>query len=341
MTAKRKTSYQVTDLHAAGEPVRIITDGAPKLTGASLLAKRQQAIDRYDGVRQLLMFEPRGHADMYGVWPTEADAPGCALAVLFMHNAGYSTMCGHATIALGRWVIDQGIVAATPPLTQFTLQCPCGPVNVRVETTPEGNPGEVTFDSVPAFAATLDTPIRLNNDRVVSVDLAYGGAYYAILPASRLGMDLTATPVDKLIAMGRQITAAGREQLTIQHPGEAALGFLYGCILTDDAGPPSTQLSRNLCIFGGGQVDRSATGSGITARLALAHARQQAKIGETFTFAGLSGVPFQGQIESIKKTGEVIVSVTGKGFYSGESRFWLEADDPLPVGFSASRTRMG
>ncbi|MEX0431285.1 proline racemase family protein [Spiribacter insolitus] len=334
-SAERRYAY--TDLHAAGEPVRIVTGGAPVLSGATLLDKRRDAMQTHDAVRRHLMLEPRGHADMYGVWPTEPDRSDCALAVLFMHNGGWSTMCGHATVALGRWVIDQGIVQATRPLTSFRLQCPCGPVDVRVETDATGRTGRVSFDSVPAFAGQLSQPLQLNGHERIAVDIAYGGAYYAILPASRLGLDLYGSPFDELVAAGRSIIAAGREQLDIRHPGEADLGFLYGCIITDGSGPPDSLMTRNLCLFGDGQVDRSATGSGITARLALAHARGHLAPGVACEFAGLSGVPFAGEIREALTDDQVIVTVSGQGYYSGEGSLCVESKDPLRAGFEVPR----
>ncbi len=326
--------YSVTDMHAAGEPVRIITAGAPTLEGETLLAKRRNASSQHDAVRQHLMLEPRGHADMYGVWPTQPDHPDCALAVLFLHNGGYSTMCGHATIALGRWVIDQGIVPVTHPSTAFRLQCPCGPVDVSVAIDADGTPGAVSFTSVPAFAGPLDCALEVPNWGSIRIDIGYGGAFYAVLPAQRLGLSLASSPVTELINAGRAITQAGRAQLTLSHPDADDLAFLYGCIITDGNGPANAKLSRNLCIFGDGQVDRSATGSGITARLALAYAQGYAQPGQSYAFAGLSGVAFQGGVHEVKADGSVIVEVSGHGYYSGEARFWVEANDPLGAGFS-------
>jgi len=325
--------YRYTDLHAAGEPVRIVTDGAPDLAGATLLEKRRDAMTRHDIVRRHLMLEPRGHADMYGVWPTPADHPDCALAVLFMHNEGYSTMCGHATIALGRWMIDTGIVTPTPPVTHFNLQCPCGPVAVRVDTPATGPIGAVSFDSVPVFAGPLAQTLTLPGHGAVSVDIAYGGAYYAIVPARRLGLDLATTPTESLVQAGRDIIRAGREQLVIQHPDAADLGFLYGCIVTDDRLPGESSATRNLCIFGGGQVDRSATGSGIAARLALAHQQGLIGPGQACDVAGLSGIAFRGVIRDVDGDGRLIVTVTGTGHYSGHGSFEVETDDPLHDGF--------
>ncbi|MCV6588759.1 MAG: proline racemase family protein [Marinobacterium sp.] len=323
--------YQVTDMHTAGEPVRIFTGGMPALQGDSLLAKRRHVKAEMDLVRQRLMSEPRGHADMYGVWPTEPHHPDAALAVLFTHNGGYSTMCGHATIAMGRWVLDQQLVEPTPPLTRFGLECPCGLVEVNVETAADGSTGQVSFDSVASFAYALDQTVDVPGLGEVTLDISYGGAYYAILPASRLGMSLLETPLDELTRAARQITDATRQQLTITHPDpEAAdLGFLYGTILVDDA--TSRETTGNLCIFGEGQVDRSPTGSGVTARLALDYARGRVQPGQPRLFRGLSGVPFVGQIRRVEGD-RVVVSVSGQGFYSGSSEFVIEQDDALADG---------
>ncbi|RZU99360.1 proline racemase family protein [Spiribacter vilamensis] len=332
MTAETRR-YRYTDLHAAGEPVRIITGGAPTLAGETLLDKRRDAMERHDAVRRHLMLEPRGHADMYGVWPTEPDHPDCALAVLFMHNEGYSTMCGHATIALGRWVLETGRVTPTPPVTHFHLQCPCGPVAVRVTTPADGPIGAVSFDSVPVFAGATGQALSLPDHGRIDVDIAYGGAYYAVLPASRLGLDLYTSAYETLIAAARAIIVAGREQLVIDHPDTPDLGFLYGCLLTDGQAPSANGETRNLCVFGGGQVDRSATGSGIAGRLALAHQDNGIAAGETCAVSGLSGIAFDGAIREVREDGRLIVTVTGTGYRSGAGEFEVERDDPLRDGF--------
>ncbi len=323
--------YRVTDMHAAGEPVRILTGGAPELRGATLLEKRRDAGARLDHVRRALMLEPRGHADMYGVWPTAPHHPGAALAVLFTHCEGYSTMCGHATIALGRWALDRGLVPATPPETRLVLECPCGPVEVFVAVGEDGRPGRVAFDSVPSFAARLDAGLDLPSFGRVPVDVAYGGAFYAVLPASRLRLDLLEAPTDALLAAAREVTAAGRAQLAVSHPSEPDLGFLYGTILTDDAAP--TQPSANLCAFGAGQVDRSPTGSGASARMALDHARGLLAVGAERAFRGPTGIPFAARLERETPAG-VVVRVSGEAHYSGEATFVCEPGDPLAEGFA-------
>jgi len=324
-------------MHTAGEPVRIFTGGVPSLRGGSLLEKRRDAMAHHDHVRRRLMLEPRGHADMYGVWPTEAHHPEAALAVLFTHNAGYSTMCGHATIALGRWVVDQGLVPATTPVTRFLLECPCGAVAVSVTVDERGNTGEARFESVPAFAAGLDCSLDVPGYGRVTVDVGYGGAFYAILPASALGLDLRDTRYETLVDAGRRITHAGREQLTVRHPDEGDLGFLYGTILTDDVAPDSRQPTYNLCIFGGGQVDRSPTGSGVTARMTVDQARGLVEPGATRRFRGLSGGEFMGELISVENA-QVTVGVTGRAHYCGEATLVVEAGDELSEGLSIPET---
>jgi trans-L-3-hydroxyproline dehydratase len=321
--------YRVTDMHTAGEPVRIFTGGIPELQGKSLLDKRRFARDRLDAVRRRLMLEPRGHGAMYGVWPTEPDLPEAALAVLFTHCEGYSTMCGHATIALGRWVLDEGIVAKRAPETRFVLQCPCGPVAVSAEVGDDGRVGRVAFDSVPAFAHLLDAEVAVPGFGRVRVDVSFGGAFYAVLPASRLGLDLRDSPYDDLVRAGQAVTAAGRAQVQIAHPVEPDLGFLYGTILTDDAVPDAP--TYNLCIFGGGQVDRSPTGSGATARMALDRACGGIGPGAVRAFHGLSGLPFVAELREETDAG-VVVRVAGEAHYSGTAEFVCEPDDPLADG---------
>jgi trans-L-3-hydroxyproline dehydratase len=328
-------TYRTLDMHTAGEPVRIVTDGYPALPGATILEKRRYAQARLDHIRRHLMLEPRGHADMYGVIPVEPSHPEADLAVLFTHNSGYSTMCGHATIAIARWAVEHKLVPVERPLTTFNLECPCGVVRVTVEVGETGT-GAVTFESVPAFASHLDLSISTERFGRVRLNISFGGAFYAILPASRIGLSMLETPLETLIQAGREISAATRAQVVIEHPDAADLAFLYGTILTDDAAPGDAAASLNLCIFGAGQVDRSPTGSGVTARLALDHARGALPIGSRRVFRGLTGEPFTGELLREARAGSrpaVIVRVGGRAYYTGTSTFVIEAEDPLRDGF--------
>jgi trans-L-3-hydroxyproline dehydratase len=284
------------------------------------------------------MLEPRGHAEMYGALPVQASASGAAFGALFMHHSGFSTMCGHATIALGRWAVDTGRVPMHDGRADFVLECPCGPVAMHVS---DGG-SSVAFDSVPAFAAALDTVVEVPGFGRVICDIGYGGAFYAILPASRLGLDLRATPVGRLRSAARATTDAIRARGDIRHPTEPDLSFLYGTILIDDTPPGSSLVTRNLCVFGEGQIDRSATGSGVTARMAVDAVRGLIAPGQRRAFAGASGVPFHGELLEEERLGTMAafrVRVSGTAAYGGTATWIVEDADALHDGFAVEDDR--
>ena len=181
------------DAHAAGEPLRVITGGWPDLPGDTILERRRYQREHHDDLRRALMFEPRGHADMYGCILTPPVTEEADVGILFMHNEGYSTMCGHAVIALGRYAVDHGLVRAVEPETRVNIQCPCGLVTAWVEVA-DGRPGRVRFESVPAFAFALDRLVETRAYGPVAVDIGYGGAFYAIVPADQFGLDVRTSP---------------------------------------------------------------------------------------------------------------------------------------------------
>lgn len=319
-----------TDMHTAGEPVRIVTGGYPELLGATILDKRREARDHYDHLRRAMMFEPRGHEGMYGVIPVKPSVPEAVLGVLFTHHEGYSTMCGHATIALGRWIVDQGFVPKTEPVTRFVMEAPCGPLAMECAVK-NGEVTHVTFESVPAFVEARDEVFDVPGFGLIVADIAYGGAYYAILPASRFGLDLFDTPVAQLVDAAAALTDVIRATRKIAHPDADDLGFLYGTIITDEVGVD--QPSANLCVFAERQIDRAPTGSGVTARMALDHAKGMVGLGISRRFYGIGGVPFDGRIT--RRDGmQVRVAVSGQGYYAGNGSFIVEADDALGFGFA-------
>ena len=328
-------TYRTVDMHTAGEPVRIIVEGYPDLAGSTILEKRRDALTRFDFIRRALILEPRGHAGMYGVIPTAASRPDADFAVLFTHNEGYSTMCGHATIAVGRWAVDSGRVASEAGAAQFRLETPCGVVPVTVAPQPDGPP-LVSFDSVRCFASHLDQQVEVPGLGSVGFDIAFGGAYYAILPASRIGLPLSSSPLSILVDAGVRITEAIRGAIAIRHPEEPELGFLYGTILVDDAAPDSVSPSYNLCIFAEGQIDRSPTGSGVCARMALDYACGRIGPGRRREFRGVSGQGFTGEVLRAEGQGtdaSVTVQVSGQASYTGTAAFTVEPGDRLGRGF--------
>jgi proline racemase len=319
------------EMHTGGEPTRIIVDGWPRFESADLLGKRREAKARFDHLRRGLMHEPRGHDGMYGALLVEPDHPEADLAVLFMHNEGFSTMCGHATIAVARWAVESGRVARQQPETVVRLQCPCGLVVARVAAD-----GGVRFESVPAFAYALDRIAPTPTWGPVSVDIAYGGAFYAVLAADSIGLDLRSSPMRAITDAGEEITGAAAAAIPLDHPGEPDLAFLYGTILTDGNDAHSAEPTANICVFAEREVDRSPTGSGVTARIALQHARRQIALGQERRFESITGAIFTGKVLRETKTGRfdaVIVEVGGKAHYTGSATFTLEGGDEIGRGF--------
>jgi trans-L-3-hydroxyproline dehydratase len=275
---------------------------------------------------------------MYGVLPVAPDHPEADMAVLFIHNEGYSTMCGHATIALGRYAVDQGIVKPAPEsggeFARLNLQCPCGLVRVRVALE-AGKPGAVGFVSVPAFAFALNREIVVDGLGRLKADIGYGGAFYAVLPAATFNLDVRRSPVRDLVDAADRVTKAAQKQVTLEHPDSPDLAFLYGTILTDGTsgarGP-----SANICVFADREVDRSPTGSGVTARIAINVARNPAAAAESFVFESITRDRFEGRVagqEACGRFAAVRVEVAGRAYYCGRSVFTVEPDDPLAAGF--------
>lgn len=320
----------VVDMHTGGEPVRIPVSGLPDVPGATILAKRRHARDHLDHIRRFLMFEPRGHRDMYGAWLVKPTLPGADLAVLFLHNEGYSTMCGHAVIALARFAVDRGMVKRKGALTRVGIECPCGLVEAYVDEN-----GGVVFDSVPAFTLARNVTVDLADGQRVICDVAYGGAFYAIADAAQLKLNVTGSAIADLTEAADAVTQAVKAKLKIEHPEQADLGFLYGTILTD-GGDGTEAPSANICVFADREVDRSPTGSGVTARMALYAATGRTTGGHVHRFQSVTGAIFTGEARDALRYGGApafIVRVGGKAHYMGEATFRHEPDDTIGRGF--------
>ncbi|BBF85127.1 hypothetical protein DLM_1508 [Aquitalea magnusonii] len=325
---------ETVEMHTGGEPVRIVCNLIEHIQGADILAKRRFMHEQLDAVRHLLMFEPRGHADMYGAVLVAPTLPGADLAVLFMHNQGYSTMCGHAVIALARFAVDSGRVQAQAPLTRVGIECPCGLVSAYVEVV-DGKAGKVHFDSVPAFAFALELPVSVAGMGEVVVDIAYGGAFYAITTAAQLAVSLDGRLRD-VVDAASALSAAVRQTIQVHHPAAADLGFLYGSIVTDGRETAADGCSRNICVFADAEVDRSPTGSGVTARMALRHAKGLVQTGESCQFESLTGARFSALVKQpVPLPGQqaVCVQVTGMAHYCGKASWSLEEGDQIGRGF--------
>jgi len=328
-------TLEVVDMHTGGEPVRIVVSGYPPLPKGTILEKRAFVRDRLDHLRRVLMFEPRGHVDMYGALLVEPHLLGADIAVLFMHNEGYSTMCGHAVIALGRYAVDQGLVAPVEPVTIVNIECPCGMVVAEVEVI-GGKAGAVSFESVPSFLFASDRVVSLPGFGEIRYDIAYGGAFYALAEARQFGLAFGNSPARAFADAATMLTAAVNQAVPLAHPDSPDLAFLYGSILTDGGDGSAGHATKNVCVFADAQVDRSPTGSGVTARLAAMHARGEVAEGETRLFESIVGSRFAGSVAYATRAGEhdaIVARVSGRAHYCGKASFVVEADDELGRGF--------
>ncbi|MBZ0162608.1 MAG: proline racemase family protein [Notoacmeibacter sp.] len=324
----------VIDMHTGGEPLRIVTGGYPPIPKGTILQKRTYVRDNLDHLRKILMFEPRGHFDMYGALLVEPDLHGADLAVLFMHNEGYSTMCGHAIFALGRYAVDHGLVPAKEPLTTVNIECPCGMVVATVEVA-GGKTGNVSFDSVPAFLHSGDRMIDLPDYGPIRYDIGYGGAFYALADCRQFGLEFGRDRARDFVDAATALTEAVKREDALAHPDHDDLAFLYGSILTD-GGDGRVTPSRNICVFADAQVDRSPTGSGATARLAAMHAKGEVALSDTRVFESIVGSRFTGKVVRETAAGPhpaIVASVSGRAYYSGTAEFTVEDGDPLGGGF--------
>ncbi|EFH90075.1 proline racemase family protein [Ktedonobacter racemifer] len=325
------------DAHAAGEPLRIITGGLPPLPGTTILERRRFMQEHYDHLRQALMWEPRGHFHMYGAVLTPPVTPEADLGVLFLHNEGYSTMCGHGVIALVTALVKTGAIRPQGPHTPVTLDTPAGLVRATVHLDGSGQVERVSFLNVPSFVYAREVELELPAYGKLAVDIAFGGAFYAILPAERVGLRVVPEATAQLVAAGEAIKKAVNTRLLITHPFEEDLGFLYGTILTDVPQDPAHQ-SRNICVFANAEVDRSPTGTGVSARLALHAARGEVADDQPVVIESLLGAKsaFSGRVAGRAVVGPfeaIIPEVSGTAFLTGRHEFIIEATDQLGKGF--------
>jgi proline racemase len=322
------------DAHTAGEPFRVIVGGYPSLPGESILARRRYARENLDPLRRALMWEPRGHADMYGCIVTPPVTPEAEIGILFMHNEGYSTMCGHGIIGIAKVALEAGLLPMTAPETVVKIDTPAGLVTAYARVA-GGQVQSVYFHNVPSFVLALDEVVDVPGLGQVRYDIAFGGAFYAYVQAEDVG--LTCTPEDfrPLIEKGMAIKRAIMADRPIPHPFEDDLSFLYGTIFI---GPPlgDGAHSRNVCIFAEGEVDRCPTGTGVGGRLAIHYARNEVRLDEPIVIESIIGTRFTGRIVGTTTFGPypaIIPEVEGTAHITGRHEFVIDPADPLRDGF--------
>ncbi|WP_028660477.1 proline racemase family protein [Nocardioides insulae] len=330
---------RTVDYHTGGEPFRIVTD-VPPLHAPTVAQKRIEAIadPDVDGLRALLCSEPRGHADMYGGFITEPDDEGAHFGVLFWHKDGFSTACGHGTIALGAWAVNSGLVEASPDgVTEVVIDVPSGRVTARVHSSADGRVSSVDFINVASYELHPYVEIPTSAGPVAS-RISYGGALYAHVEASTLGLSVTGADLPRLIELSREIKVVLNAGEHSRHPSDERLDGIYGVIFFDDHGEDEhgNVVQRNVTVFADGEVDRSPCGSGTCARIATLAATERLDEEHHLVHHSIVGSTFIGRIverTDVEGLEAVVPMVTGTAFMTGEHHFHVDPDDEMTPGF--------
>jgi trans-L-3-hydroxyproline dehydratase len=327
-------TIKTIDAHTAGEPLRLIVDGFPTVEGSTMLERRAWVKDHVDHLRRALMLEPRGHADMYGALLTEPEHRGSDAGVLFMHNAGYSTMCGHGVIAVVTIAIERGLLMPRAGRDSILLDSPAGPIRATARIDEPPRVSSVSFRNVPSFVLHGGVPVRVGT-RELRADVAFGGAFYAIVDSEAAGIPIDPAKLTELRRAGMEIARAVETSVRVVHPNEPELSGIYGTIFT---GPPTSARAdlRNVTIFADAEVDRSPCGTGTAAVMAVLSVMGILTPEQTFTHESIVGTTFQGRIVGETTVGDVpaiVPEIQGDAYITGEHTFLIDERDPLGFGF--------
>ena len=329
---------ETIDAHAGGQPLRLILSGLPPLRGKNLLERWRYARQHFDHIRRALIFEPRGHQEMYGCILTPPQRSDSHFGALFVHRGGFSPMCGHGVIALTTILLESGIVDMKAPETRLKIDTPAGLVRCygMIE---DDRVRKVFFENVPSFAVADGEEIEVPElGRKVKFDVAYGGAFFAFVEALSIGLTCAPENAAKIQASGTAILNAINRERSFTHPVEDDLGFLFGVVFVDRPVRRRSGMadSRHVCVFSEGCIDRSPTGMAICARLALMKEQGQVRTGSSFTVEGILGHSFTGRIVADAEAyghPAAIVEVEGSAWITGRHTFFLDSADPCLEGF--------
>src|SRR4030095_5685792 len=315
------------------EPLRLIVDGFPSPRGNTMLEKREWVRRNADHLRRALMLEPRGHADMYGAVLTEPVLPGSHAGVLFMHNEGYSTMCGHGIVAVTTIALERGLLIPGGDGAAVVYDAPAGTIRARA-TLANDRVARVSFLNVPSFVLHGGLTVKIGS-RQLRADVAFGGPFYAIVDSEAVGLPIDVAHLPELRRVGMEIKHAVESSHTIVHPMDAGLRGIYGTMFT---GPPSDERAdlRNVTIFADAEVDRSPCGTGTAAVMAVVDAMGLLSADKPFVHESLIGTRFNGRVTAHTVVGEhpaIVPEIEGSAWITGEHTFIVDDDDPLKDGF--------
>jgi proline racemase len=329
-----KRMFSTVDTHTAGEPTRTIIGGIPYLPGKTVSEKMLYLRDNEDWIRKILMFEPRGNDVMSGAVLTEPCMDGADIGVIYMEVGGYLPMCGHDTIGVSTALIETGMIKPVEPFTCINLETPAGLVRVRVRVE-DGVAKEVTFTNVPAFVFARDLEVEVPDCGRISLDIAYGGNYYAIVKASDCGLNVSKDQAKKLVEVGNRIKDAVNRKVRVYHPEKSFIDEVTHVEFSDAPLQPEATM-RNAVVIPPGAIDRSPCGTGTSAKMASLYAKGKLKLQEEFVHESIIGTIFKGRVLEETKVGQfdaVIPEITGRAYVTGMHTFVIDPDDPLTEGF--------
>lgn len=322
------------DSHTAGEPTRVITGGLPHIAGQDMPAKKKWLQENMDDLRRMLMWEPRGHQDMFGAVITPPVSPDADAGVIFMDGGGYLDMCGHGSIGSVTTLLETGMVAMdskTGVIDQaVVIDTPAGKISARA-VIENGKVTDVTIRNVPAFfydTVELDLP-KIGR---TPIDIAYGGNFFALVAAEHLQTAVEPKNIDQLRQWGLTIRDQVNQHTKIFHPGTGSPAQVNLVEIYAKTNPP-----KNIVVFGAGQIDRSPCGTGTSAKMALLHAKGRLEIGEPYAYQSIFGTAFRGRIVEILQVGDksaIVPEITGRAHITGIHQFVINDDDPFKHGFT-------
>ncbi len=344
---KLSRMIQAVDLHACGEPSRVIVGGVLDVPGASMFEKMRSLATEADGLRKLMLREPRGYPATCCNLILPPTRPEADAGFVIMEQVEYPPMSGSNTICVATALIETGMVAAREPMTELTLESPAGLIQVEAEVA-DGKVKNVTFENVPAFAVHLDRSIEVPNVGAVTVDVAYGGMFYVIVEAEALGLTIAPEQGGEIVRLGEMVKAAAREQLPVVHPENPDIAGITIVVISAPPTHPDAALKNAVVVSSGeldwsrpatwtGAIDRSPCGTGTCAKMAVLHAKGELGLNQDFVHEGILGTTFTGRLIRETKVGDyqaVVPTLSGRAWITGFANYVVDAEDPFPEGFT-------
>lgn len=321
------------DVHTAGEPTRIVLSGLPPILGTTMAEKKHYAKENLDYFRTLLMHEPRGHKDMFGAIITPPTSSLAQYGILFMDNSGYIDMCGSGLMAIATALIETGTISPQEPETVIVFDTPAGVVSTHVRVR-DGEVVEVAIANVDSFLYAQDVKLRLPEVGLITIDVSFGGNFFAMVPANALGIELHLNNLAQLIRLGKMIKEAVNQQVKVQHPQQHHISKIE---LTEiyHQPVPSQPYAKSVVVFGNGQMDRCPCGTGTSAFMATLYSKGQLPLGVEFTSESLIGTQFTGKLIRETRVGDLMAVspiITGSAYLTGIQQFVVDPNDPLKYG---------